>query len=213
MEERAIKIQSNANKRIYVNVIPGHFATSHSHVDYYVDMTSIKHNHTMAYNAAEEMASHYSNTTLVDTVICMDGTEVIGAFFAQALAKTCIGSVNENESINVITPEYNPNGQILFRDNVQPMIMNKNVILMVSSVTTGKTINRINRVMKYYGGKIAGISAIFSAAASVDDIKINTLFKAEDLPSYNTYTFDACPFCEKGEKIEAILNGYGYSKI
>ncbi len=211
MEERAIKIKSGMNSKISINVIPGHFATSHSHVDYYVDLTSIKHNHTMALHAAEEMARNYTNK-FVDTIICMDGTEVIGAFFAKAITDVR-KSVNENNSIHVVTPEFSPNGQLMFRDNIQPMIMNKKVVLMVSSVTTGKTINRARRVMQYYGGEIVGISAIFSAVENVDDIKIDTLFKAADLPSYKTYSFDECPFCKKGQKIDAILNGYGYSRI
>ncbi|MCH5185126.1 MAG: orotate phosphoribosyltransferase [Oscillospiraceae bacterium] len=211
MEKRAIKIKSSRNSKISINVIPGHFATSHSHVDYYVDMTSIKHQHIMAESAANEMTSNYMNTP-IDTVICMDGTEVIGAFFAKAVSNSH-KSINENSNINVITPEFNPNGQILFRDNVQPMIMNKKVVLMVSSVTTGKTIKRAHRVMQYYGGEIVGISSIFSAADEIEGVKINTLFKADDLPSYETYSFDECPFCKKGQKIDAIVNGYGYSRI
>ncbi len=212
METRAIKIKSKTNSKIFINVIPGHFATSNSHVDYYVDMTSISRNHLMAHNAAEEMASKYSNSTLIDTVICMDGTEVIGAFFAQAISQSHL-SMNENKSINVITPEFNPNGQILFRDNLQPMIMNKKIILLVSSVTTGKTLTRANRVMQYYGGEIVGISAIFSAVDDSNGIRVNSLFKTSDLPNYNTFPFDECPFCQKGRKIDAIVNGYGYSRI
>lgn len=211
MEQRAIKIKSPTNNKVSINIIPGHFATAHSHVDYYVDLTSIKHNHIMAKNAAEEIARSYVNIPF-DTIVCTDGTEVIGAFLAEEVSNA-LKSINENNSIHVVTPEYNLNSQIMFRDNVQPMIMRKKVVLLVSSVTTGKTINRAHRVMQYYGGEIVGISAIFSAADSVDNMKINALFKTSDLPSYNTYSFDECPFCKKGQKIDAILNGYGYSRI
>lgn len=211
MEERAIKIKSRNNSKLSIKIIPGHFATSHSHVDYYIDMTSIKHNHLMAQTAAEDIAKNYVNI-LFDTIVCLDGTEVIGALTALEVSKSMM-SINENNSINVITPEYTLNSQVMFRDNVQPMIMQKKVVLLVSSVTTGKTINRANRVMKYYGGEIVGISAIFSAADSVDGMKVNALFKTDDLPSYQTYSFDECPLCKKGQKIDAILNGYGYSRI
>lgn len=211
MEERAIKIKSRNNSKLSINIIPGHFATSHSHVDYYIDMTSIKHNHLMAQNAAEDIAKNYVNT-LFDTIVCLDGTEVIGALTALEVSKS-LKSINENNSIHVITPEYNLNSQVMFRDNVQPMIMQKKVVLLVSSVTTGKTINRAQRVMQYYGGEIIGVSAIFSATDDVNGIKINALFKTDDLPSYQTYSFDECPLCKKGQKIDAILNGYGYSRI
>jgi len=213
MEERTIKIKSNSNSKIFINVIPGHFATSHSHVDYYVDMTSLKCQHILARTAGKEMASSYSNNTLIDTIVCMDGTEVIGAYFADALTESGHHVMNENECINIVSPEFNPNGHILFRDNVQSMITKKKIILLVSSVTTGKTINRATRVMNYYGGNIVGVSSIFSDIDEINNIKINTLFKSSDLPEYHTYSFEDCPFCKNGQKIEAILNGYGYSKI
>ena len=63
MESRAIKIKSPKNSKISIKVIPGHFATNHSHINYYIDMTSIKHRHAMAYEAAATMAMKYENNT------------------------------------------------------------------------------------------------------------------------------------------------------
>ena len=63
MESRAIKIKSPNNSKISIKVIPGHFATNHSHINYYIDMTSIKHRHAMAYEAAATMARKYENNT------------------------------------------------------------------------------------------------------------------------------------------------------
>ena len=45
METRLHEIISNSNKKIKIGVIPGHFATNHSHVNYYIDMTGIKTHH------------------------------------------------------------------------------------------------------------------------------------------------------------------------
>ena len=42
MENRMKKIQSHANKNVALRVIPGHFATNHSHINYYVDLTIMK---------------------------------------------------------------------------------------------------------------------------------------------------------------------------
>ena len=42
METRLQEIRSRGNKNIKIGFIPGHFATNHSHVNYYVDLTSIK---------------------------------------------------------------------------------------------------------------------------------------------------------------------------
>ena len=83
MESRAIKIKSPKNSKISIKVIPGHFATNHSHINYYIDMTSIKHRHAMAYEAAATMPTEYENNTMVKTIVCMDGCEVIAVFFAR----------------------------------------------------------------------------------------------------------------------------------
>lgn len=209
MESRSIQIQSGHNNKMSITIIPGHFATTHSHVNYYIDMTSIKHHHRMALQAAEAMAEMHANGEKIDTVICMDGCEIIGAFLAEKLA----GADEANTDINVVTPEFNSNGQLIFRDNLQKMIWGKNILLLVASATTGKTINRSLECIKYYGGKVIGISAIFSAIREMGGVKINSVFTSEDLPNYNTYGFQECPFCKERQKIDAIVNSYGYSKI
>ena len=78
MDARAVIVESKRNKELQIKIIPGHFATSHSHVNYYIDMTSVKTKHLMAKNAARELAASYINTA-VDTIVCLDGTEIIGA--------------------------------------------------------------------------------------------------------------------------------------
>ena len=42
LEDRIQNIEARSNSKIAIGVIPGHFATNHSHVNYYVDMTAIK---------------------------------------------------------------------------------------------------------------------------------------------------------------------------
>lgn len=209
MESRSVQIQSNRNNRMSITIIPGHFATTHSHVNYYIDMTSIKHHHLMAFQAAEAMAEMHAGGEKVDTIICMDGCEIIGAFLA---AKISAAEGNASD-INVVTPEFNSNGQLIFRDNLQKMIWGKNILLLVASATTGKTINRSLECIKYYGGKVIAISAIFSAIHEMGGVKIDSVFTSEDLPNYTTYGFQECPFCKEKQKIDAIVNSYGYSKI
>ena len=135
MESRSIKITSHQHPRVNIKIIPGHFATSHSHVNYYIDMTSLKSMHLMAKEAAAELASSFFNTP-VDTIVCLDGTEIIGAFLARAIANSGLAGINRDVSIAVITPEINPSNQMLLRDNVQKMVNGKHVVLLVASVTT-----------------------------------------------------------------------------
>ena len=73
MEQRAKKVTAQKNTKFACKVIPGHFATNHSHVNYYIDMTTLKTRHSEASAIAAEMAKEYSYSTIVDTIVCMDG--------------------------------------------------------------------------------------------------------------------------------------------
>lgn len=176
-------------------------------------MTRIKSFHRMAKSAAAELAKPYLTTTPIDTIICLEGTEMIGAFLANELAQpgTCI--LNGGNDISVITPETNANNQMIFRDNTQKMVWGKNILLLLSSVSTGKTINRSLECLRYYSGRLVGIAAIFSAIGESNGIPVNAIFTKEDLPHYETSLSTECALCKSGQKIDAIVNSYGYSKI
>lgn len=212
MEKRAIRIESRADSRVAINVIPGHFATNHSHINYYIDMTGIKSQLSMARHAGNHLASKYFGTP-IDTIICMDGCEIIGGFLARELTRNGSISINSGNEIFLVTPEFNSNGQIIFRDNIQRMVWNKRVLLLVASATTGKTINRSLECIKYYGGIVSGISAIFSFITEKQGVPVEALFTQEDVPDYCSWTFVDCPECKEHRKIDAIVNSYGYSKI
>lgn len=151
--------------------------------------------------------------TNIDTIVCLEGTEMLGAFLAQALSDASIPILNAGHDISVITPELNASNQMIFRDNTQKKIWEKHVLLLMASVSTGKTINRAVECLQYYGGKLVAISAIFSAAAESRGIKINSIFSPGDLPEYQSYGTGDCPLCAARKKVDAIVNSYGYSKI
>ena len=60
----------------------GHFATSYSHLNYYIDMTMTKHRLSEAREATAVLCSKFSTSTIIDTILCLDGTDVIGACMA-----------------------------------------------------------------------------------------------------------------------------------
>jgi orotate phosphoribosyltransferase len=149
----------------------------------------------------------------IDTIVCLDGCEVIGAFLASELSRSGILSTNAHKTIYVVTPEFNSNGQMLFRDNLKPEIAGKNVLLLLASATTGKTIRNSIECIEYYGGILQGISAIFSAVDSIAGHRIDALFRPEDIPNYEAHPSHDCPMCKSGQSIDALVNGYGYSEI
>lgn len=213
MESRVIGIPSKADKNVRLRVIPGHFATTHSHINYYVDMTFLKARKSEAEAAARLLARDYSTSTYVDTIVCMDGCEVIGAYMADALTRNGIMSINSHQTMYVVSPEIHTGGQLIFRDNMQRMITDKHIVLLLATATTGITVKRAVECINYYGGKVEGVSALFSATDRVDGMQINSLFNANDIPSYETYHFTDCPLCRSKRKIDAIVNSYGYSHI
>jgi len=213
MENRAIRINSSINNKIALKIIPGHFATSYSHINYYIDMTSIKTRQNEAAEAAKAMLPQSDSELIVDTIVCMDGCEVIGGFLAQELSSAGILSMNAHKTIYIISPEFNTNGQLIFRENIQPAIFGKHILLLVASVTTGNTVRKSLECIQYYGGKIQGINALFSAVDEIDGVPVNSIFKTKDIPEYKNYSINECPFCQAKQKIEAIVNGYGYSKL
>src|SRR5699024_8037167 len=72
-----VKLPTN-NKRMILRVARGHFATSHSHINYYIDVTMQKTRLSEAAETAKELVHMYKTTTIVDTILRLDGTQVIG---------------------------------------------------------------------------------------------------------------------------------------
>ena len=213
LEDRMFKVYAKGDEKIQLKIIPGHFVTSQSHISHYLDMTTMKTRCAEAARIAKLLSSRYETSTPVDSIICMDGLEVIGAFLAEELAKAGVLSMNAHKTIYIVTPEFNANGQVIFRDNIQHMVRNRNVVILMGSITTGATLRQCMESVLYYGGVIQGVSAIFSAVTKVAGLDINSVFYKQDVPSYESYPADQCPMCKKKEKIDAIVNGYGYSKL
>ena len=205
-------IKSSLNPHLVITAFPGHFATRHSHNSHYIDITRIKHEHMMAREAAVILAQRYSYTDSIDTIVCMDGSEVIGAFLARHLANKDRFNVNSDKNINVVTPEFDHTGQLIFRDNLIPMVQGKKVLLLISTVKSGKTIAQTLECAAYYGATVQGIAALFSTADEIHNIPVYSIFSPQDIPGYVTCDAKECPMCKAGQKIDALANSYGFSQ-
>lgn len=209
----ADRIQHRFNPKLEVSVYSGHFATRHSHNSHYIDITRMKHEHTMAAEAALTLSRRYAYDKGVDTILCLDGSEVIGAFLARELAKDDRFAVNSAKRIFVITPEYDSNGQLIFRDNLVPMVQGKDVLILISTVNSGVSVRRVLECVTYYGGKVQGVATVFSVLDKVDEVPIYSLFTPEDIPGYTTQRPEECAMCRAGKRIDALANSYGISRL
>jgi orotate phosphoribosyltransferase len=210
MDKPYTKIQTG-NITVPLKVTKGHYATNHSHTNYYLDLTTIKCRASEAHSIAEALVQQYLFGTIIDTIICSEGTEVIGAFLADELTKEGFLNTNAHKTIYVITPEFNSNSQIIFRDNIRPMIEGKNVLILFGTVSTGKSANRVMEAVNYYGGRLSVVSAVFSAMDSVNGIPVLSVFGKKDLPDYQCSDYHDCPLCRAGQPIDGLVNAFGIS--
>ena len=207
-----VKYETKRNN-LYLRVVKGHFATPNRHTNYFIDVAAQKSRLSEAKAVAEEIRSYYFNKTIVDTILCLDGTEVIGTLLAEELTESSFMNMNAHRSIYIVTPETMGNSQLLFRDNTVPMIEGKNVMILAVSVSSGKTVANAMEAINYYGGNVSGISAIFSDLDKLDDIPIYSCFSTKDLEDHAVYKAHECPLCKAGVKLDAMVNCYGFSKF
>jgi len=201
------------NPLISLNVTEGHFTTSHCHLTHFLDLSNLKSNSSLAKNVAVELVSPYLADTAVDTIVCMEGTEVIGAYMAQELLDEEKSPVNRGRQIHVVTPISNANRNLMFQSNMQELIHHRNIIVMVSSISSGMTLEMALECLNYYEGRVVGISALFNAYPERQVYKIHSLFTSKDIPGYMIYRPHECPMCREGHKLDAIIVQDGYIKI
>ncbi|MBQ9265204.1 MAG: phosphoribosyltransferase [Clostridia bacterium] len=203
---------STSNLRL--RVARGHFATSHSHINYYIDLTMTKHRLSEAREAAIELAATFRPSTIIDTILCLDGTEVVGACMASELTKAGFSNMNAHRTIYVVTPEHTSGSQLIFRDNSAPMIVGKHVLVLAASVTTGYTAQAAIEAIRYYNGTPVGVCAIFTCVEECEGFKIKSIFNTQNvLDDYCSTSSHDCPLCKAGQRLDAMVNAYGISSF
>jgi orotate phosphoribosyltransferase len=213
MENKAYDIPLAKNPIIKIKVTPGHFTTSTRHVNHYLDVSELKTNALIARDAAQQLAVPYLTNVPIDTIVCMERTEIIAAFLAQELLQPGTAVMNSGGEIHIVTPVNNVHGDMIFQDSVVEWITNKNVLLLDASVSSARAIHICMDCIAYYGGRLAGISALFVASPEKQKDNINTLFTSDDIPGYKLFETVECEMCKAGQKLDALISSDGYTKI
>lgn len=206
------KIKTSQNN-LCLRVVKGHFATNSAHSNYYIDVAAQKSRLSEAKAIAKELCkNHRYSNNIVDTVLCLDGMEVVGTCVADNLTKSDYVNINAHQTIYVVTPEI-IGSQIIFRDNITPMIKDKHVLIMAVSVASGNTAKSAIDAINYYGGNVAGVASIFATTKECGGYEVNSVFNPKDLPDYFSCPSHECPLCKEGKKLDALINYHGYSKL
>lgn len=214
MNHDTYELISGRSRKVTIRIVEGHFATQHSHVTHFIDMTRVKSETVSARAAAGLFAERFSGEP-VDTVITLERTKMIGAFLAEDLAKS---GLNVNRNIAVITPEITKEKMFL-RDNLVPYVKDRRVLLLTATATTGMTLKSALEGIAYYGGIPVGAATVFggefgdSIAVNGTPVPVERLFFAKDIGKYDSFASGKCPLCKKGVKVDAVVNSYGYSKL
>ena len=213
MEGKAYYVSLEKNPIISIKVIPGHFTTRNAHVSHYLDVSSLKSNALIARDVARELAIPYISSILVDTIVCMENTKVIGAYLAEELLEQGGSVINSGGDIHVVTPMINIDGDLTFFDNELEWIRNKNILLLIATVSSGNTMRRALECIEYYGGRVADILALFMASTVNVNYPVHALFTSEDIQDHRVFHADKCEMCKEGKSMDAIVSSEGYKKI
>lgn len=234
---KAVKIYSKDHPALALKVTKGHFSSDRFHINYYIDMTDLKMRQRNAEEVAKAIVEKYvkrvtltpviglvseamnqmaaTNATKapIDTIICMDGCEAIGAYIAKELSEVGFATTNTHKTTYILTPEFDSTGQMVVRENIKPMLKGKHVLVVLATAMSGHTIAKSLRCISSYGGIVEGISCIFSAISEIEGHPVNSVFEASDLEGFRLSEPDNCPDCKAGVKLDAIVNSYGYTVL
>lgn len=207
------KIKTKSND-LHLRVARGHFATSNVHSNYYIDVAAQKSRLSEAKAIAHELCkNHRYSNSIVDTILCLDGMEVVSTCVADELTKNDFVNINAHQTIYIVTPEIVNGSQIIFRDNIVPMIKGKHVLITAVSVASGNTARSAVEAIKYYGGEVVGVASIFATSEKCEGYEVNSVFNPKDLPDYFSGPAHECPLCKEGKRIDALINCHGFSKL
>lgn len=202
------------NNNLFLRVAQGHFATSSVHSNYYIDVAAQKSRLSEAKAVAQEICkNHKYSNQIIDTILCLDGTEVVATCVADELTKSDYVNINAHQTIYIVTPEIINGSQIIFRDNIVPMIKGKHVLITAVSVASGNTAKSAIEAIRYYGGEVVGIASIFATSKECAGFEVNSVFNPNDLPGYFSKPAHECPLCKEGKKLDALINCHGFSKL
>ena len=181
LEARMFKAYAKGDDKIQLKIIPGHFVTSQSHITHYLDMTTMKTRCAEASRIAKLLSARYETTTPVDTIICMDGLEVIGAFLAEELAKAGVLSMNAHKTIYIVTPEFNP--KRFFSGSLMLIAIDNDGNIKEARLMQGVTVFAKFRTLKKLEGKNIAV-----LAADYQELKrMNKLTRQCLLNAYKTF--------------------------
>ena len=174
---------------------------------------SIPDNLNDLWNTLENKSLEWNTRLDTEQNNAQQAQQALDACMASQLTASGFMNLNAHQTIYVVTPEHSIGSQLLFRDNVVPMIYGKHILILAASVTTGYTVQSAIEALNYYGGIVVGVSSIFSCVRECMGYPVVSVFNTEHLSDYVSTPPNECPLCKAGQKVDALVNTYGISSI
>ena len=83
MEKSYTKIYTTG-ATVPLKIRPGHFATNHAHINYYIDVTTLKARTKEAEEVAQALVGMYLYDTVIDTIVCMEARKLSVLFWRRS---------------------------------------------------------------------------------------------------------------------------------
>ena len=166
-------------------------------------------------------------TIATDTILNQKGKDVICIYVAIGQKRSTVASLVENLEKNgamaytivvaATASEASPLQYIVPYSGCAMgeyfMHKGKHVLILAASITTGYTIQAAVEAVNYYGGIVAGLSAIFATTHECLGYPVTSIFDPTSLPDYASFDSRDCPLCKAGQHIDALVNSFGYSAL
>jgi orotate phosphoribosyltransferase len=47
----------------------------------------------------------------------------------------------------------------------------------------------------------------------VEGYPVRSIYSIHDLPDYGSFDYRECPYCKAGQKLDGLVNSFGFSKL
>ena len=114
MREQLTDLRSTRNPKARIKIMEGHFATVNSHINTYIDMSTVKCRHNNGRETARVLAEHFRNNTMVETVVLLshkkpDGHINVKVEFGEGEGKVPLDNIVKRAE------EYKPKERVTYK--------------------------------------------------------------------------------------------------
>lgn len=93
------------------------------------------------------------------------------------------------------------------------MIRDKHVLILTASVTTGISARKARSACSTTAAPPLGSAPFSAPSRRWTAPRCQAVFGPGDVTGYETYPSHDCPLCRSKNRLDALVNGYGYSKL